>query len=389
MIAVSKALLPKLVPEDQQHRAMSVIAIQWGLGLICGPMLGGFLSDVMMKSTHPYFLPCLVCGVLQLTALIPLYIVRIPDLNAASDSKEYAEVPDSKTPRADNHSELEGAVVDDALESVQLTVINPAPESDSTSMQDDTQLEERTAVGSVVHCDSESLTEEPQTDCPIKEQAWYRNSDYQIMLLFYCCISLFSISTDEIISLWTIADISSGGLSASPNFVGTALAVTGCISLTFQIAVGPKLVAAWKYKGSATRGLLLVASSTATIPFINLLREYGGWCPMAGLVLASCFKQIGFYFAFTCSFVMLNNSVPKSHLGRANGVGMMLSSVFKFAGPAGFSPLFAWSLRPGHSFPFDSHLYFMLASAVLVCVATCVVPCIPGRLEQKRESSSS
>ena len=71
IMAVSKALVPALVPSERQPQAMSLISIQWQLGLLVGPTIGGMLAGKCC-GRFPYLLPCLICGGVQLVALWPL-----------------------------------------------------------------------------------------------------------------------------------------------------------------------------------------------------------------------------------------------------------------------------------------------------------------------------
>lgn len=71
VVALVKSILPKLVDKSETHRAMSFISITWAFGLSTGPVIGGWLSR-WCCGDHPYLLPCLVCGCLQLSGLIPL-----------------------------------------------------------------------------------------------------------------------------------------------------------------------------------------------------------------------------------------------------------------------------------------------------------------------------
>lgn len=69
---------------------------------------------------------------------------------------------------------------------------------------------------------------------------------------------------------------------------------------------------------------------------------------------------------FTCTFMLINNSVPATDRGTVNGLGMTLGSIGKGIGPAIGAPLFAWSASNGLGYPFDYHLVFTLAA--LTCV---------------------
>ena len=211
------------------------------------------------------------------------------------------------------------------------------------------------------------------------------------VLILYLIFSLTSITTEEVFSLWAVSSRESGGLSVNPQFIGSVIAVQGVASMVFQIFFGPRIVARWGLINSVQRGMVIAALSILPIPLMSdLLLSPGETVfdssskiiPIAFAIAAlAAMRMIGFYLCFTSSFVLLNNSVPSTHLGRVNGFAMGVASVSKFVGPALGSPLFAWSITGDHVFPFNRFCYFAGAAMLMFVSAGIFPPRVPRRLE--------
>ncbi|CAG8726523.1 305_t:CDS:2, partial [Funneliformis mosseae] len=83
---VAKSMLGELTDKTNQAKGFSVFGFCWGLGVIFGPMIGGYLSNPVDKypnifgncaflKEYPYFLPCLVAASVSFTGLIIGYFM--------------------------------------------------------------------------------------------------------------------------------------------------------------------------------------------------------------------------------------------------------------------------------------------------------------------------
>ena len=227
----------------------------------------------------------------------------------------------------------------------------------------------------------------------------WSNTAMQSVLILYVIFSLTSISTEEVFSLWAVSTRESGGLSVNPQFIGSVIAVQGVCSMVFQMFIGPKIVQRWGLINSVQRGMVIAALSILPIPLMSDLLlaptehvfDSTSKTIYVGLFMAAlaALRQVGFYLCFTTSFVLLNNSVPSTHLARVNGFAMGVASVSKFAGPALGSPLFAWSITGDHYFPFDKFCYFFFASGLMLVSAVIFPPRVPRRLENQNSETNT
>ncbi|XP_031560833.1 probable peptide/nitrate transporter At3g43790 [Actinia tenebrosa] len=85
LIGIAKAIISELCDHTNQSLGMSTLTSAYSLGLVFGPALGGFLSEVGRKYPHqfpkgsffarfPFLLPCLVNSALLVTSMIIIYI---------------------------------------------------------------------------------------------------------------------------------------------------------------------------------------------------------------------------------------------------------------------------------------------------------------------------
>ncbi|KAJ3081493.1 hypothetical protein HK102_002310, partial [Quaeritorhiza haematococci] len=80
-VGVAKCVLGEITDETNQAMGFSIFGLVWGIGMICGPMLGGFLSNPVTKYPdlfghidffrhYPYFLPCFVSALISITGFV-------------------------------------------------------------------------------------------------------------------------------------------------------------------------------------------------------------------------------------------------------------------------------------------------------------------------------
>ncbi|KAJ0229509.1 hypothetical protein HA466_0315350 [Hirschfeldia incana] len=163
---------------DEYHGlALSAVSTAWGIGLIIGPAMGGFLaqpakqypnlfSEESIFGKYPYFLPCLVMSFFAL--LVFIISLCIPET-------------------LHNHK-----------------------------IDNDVSNDESFDAGSLL-------------------KSWPLISS----IFVYCIFALHDMAYTEIFSLWANSPRKYGGLSYSTNDVGTVLAISGLGLFCFQVFVYP------------------------------------------------------------------------------------------------------------------------------------------------------
>ena len=103
------------------------------------------------------------------------------------------------------------------------------------------------------------------------------------------------------------------------------------------------------------------------LPFVTLFP--GRAAVFAALLVQQSLLRFALGTTFTCTFTILNNSVPTSARGRMQGLAMTIGSLARAVGPTMGVELFAWSLTNGLGFPWDVHFVFLLLGLLNVVPA--------------------
>ncbi|KAI3725790.1 hypothetical protein L1987_65583 [Smallanthus sonchifolius] len=281
-----KAYACELFPDRYQALALSSISTSWGIGLIIGPALGGFLAQPAEKfpslvssdslfGRFPYLLPCLCISFFALIVTIASF--WIPE-----------------TLHLHKKNELESA------------------EEERDEKKDSSLM------------------------------SLFKNWPLMSSIIVYCVFSLHDMAYTEIFSLWVESPKSLGGLNYSTGDVGTVLSITGVGLLLFQTALypvvekifGPIVVA-------RISGVLSIPLLTA-YPYIALL---SGFMLTFTLNAASIVKNVLSVSIITGTFMLQNTAVDQHQRGAANGIAMTLQSICKAIGPACGGALLSWSLK--------------------------------------------
>ncbi|CAA0827531.1 Protein ZINC INDUCED FACILITATOR-LIKE 1 [Striga hermonthica] len=264
-----------------------MISTSWGIGLVIGPAVGGFLAQPAEKYPHifskeslfgrfPYFLPCSVISAFALVAFFFSY--RLPETL---------------------HIHREENVK---------------------------WLEENTHEP--IHSERIEL---PELESSVSQRSLLKNWPLMSSIIVYCIFQLHDMAYSEIFSLWAVSPRNLGGLSFTTTIVGEVLAITGFGLVVFQLflytwvesLLGPVMV--------ARIGAVISIPLLSSYPFIARLSG-----PLLFLMLnsASMLKNILYISIITGLLVLQNRAVSQEQRGAANGISMTAMSVCKAIGPA-------------------------------------------------------
>ncbi|KAJ8635318.1 hypothetical protein MRB53_009585 [Persea americana] len=317
-----KAYASEVCRPEYQALSMSLISTSWGIGLIIGPALGGFLAQPAEKFPNlfsvdslfgrfPYFLPCLCTSVLAM--VVSVVCIWLPEtLHIHRENKK------------------------DISNSYEALEASP--------------------------CGSDLKDNNEGTDKRESGTSLFKNWPLMSAIIVYCAFSLHDMAYSEIFSLWAVSDRKYGGLSFSTQDVGVVLAVSGCGLLVFQLFLYPVV--------ERILGPIML-SRLAAILSIPVLSSYPFIAMLSGVTLtllincASLVKNVLSVTVITGTFILQNNAVPQHQRGAANGIAMTGQSLFKAFGPAGGGALFALAQkRQRASFLPGDHLVFFILNVV-------------------------
>ncbi|KAK4799775.1 hypothetical protein SAY86_025140 [Trapa natans] len=287
-----KAYSTEVFPYEYQALGISTVSTAWGIGLIIGPALGGFLAQPAEKypslfsedslfGRFPYLLPCLVISVFSLVVMIACF--WLPETlhmhNEQGDSYDNLESGKNKTAGAG----------------------------------------EKTPKKSLL-----------------------RNWPLMSSVIVYCVFSLVDMAYSEVFSLWAVSPRKLEGLSYSTEDVGEILSITGVGLLLFQTFFYPYID---RLLGSVMVARIFGALSIpllSSFPFIAML---SGISLAVMVTSASVLKNILSLSIVTGLFLLQNRAVEQDQRGAANGIAMTGMSLFKAVGPAVGGTILSWAQK--------------------------------------------
>ncbi|XP_068663237.1 probable peptide/nitrate transporter At3g43790 isoform X2 [Aristolochia californica] len=306
---------------EYQTLGVSIVSTAWGLGLIIGPALGGFLAQPAEKypqifnkdslfGRFPYFLPCLCISIYAIGVTISC--LWLPETlhkhNAESREGSYSN----------------GDIEYDSHDSGLIGGNKNGGQKDPT-------------------CNGNLL----------------KNWPLMSSIIVYCVFQLHDMAYTEIFSLWAVTDRKHGGLSFSSDNVGQVLAISGLGLLIFQLLLYPMIE---KILGPIN------VSRLAAVLSLPLLASYPYIAVLSGVVLsfvincASMLKNVLSVTITTGLFILQNNAVTQKQRGAASGLALTSQSLFKAVGPAGGGALFSWAQKRVDStfLPGDQMVFLIL-----------------------------
>ncbi|CAK8571039.1 unnamed protein product [Lathyrus sativus] len=311
-----KAYSTEIFREEKQGLGLSTVSAAWGIGLIIGPAIGGYLAQPTVKYPHlfpkdsfwdkfPYFLPSLVTS--SFAVVVAIACIWLPETlhnhPLSNESIEDAEV-------AETGSKKKGV--------------------DKIIQKDENLLKNWPLMSSVV---------------------------------VYSIFSLCDIAYQEVFSLWAVSPRRLGGLDFTTDNVGDVLAISGIGLIVSQIFFYPTL--------ERTFGPIRFARITAVFS-IPLLQSYPFIAMLSGMTLylviniASILKNVISMTIITGLFILQNRSVEQHQRGAANGIAMTAMSILQAVGPAGGGAVLAWSQKRIHaSFLPGTHMVFFVMNVVV------------------------
>ncbi|XP_074276154.1 protein ZINC INDUCED FACILITATOR-LIKE 1-like isoform X2 [Silene latifolia] len=299
----------------REHQALGVAMLSsaWGIGLVIGPALGGYLAQPAEKFPHifsqesifgrfPYFLVSLVISIFALIVFIICFWL----------------------PETLHSHDLEDAdfIASDDLEKSQST----------EGRASNTWL------------------------------SLLRNWPLMSVVILYCVFQLHDMAYIEIFSLWAVSPKSFGGLSLATEDVGQALAVAGVGLLLCQLLLYPVLERAFGPITVSRTGAVLSIALLSCYPFIAKL---SGRSQTLVIDLVSALKNVLSISITTGLFLLQNRAVSQRQRGAANGLSLCMMSLCKAAGPAAAGSLLSWAQsRQNASFLPGSHMVFFILNVI-------------------------
>ncbi|KAH9603317.1 hypothetical protein KSS87_013413 [Heliosperma pusillum] len=275
----------------REHQALGIATLSsaWGIGLVIGPALGGYLAQVsLLLSIFGDINLCTHCA--HYLLLAPMLMARL--VHMFTDNVFIACAVHMLTDNVLMQETLHSHDVDDA------------------DLMDSDDLEK-------------SYSAEGR-----KANTWLgllRNWPLMSVVIIYCVFQLHDMAYIEIFSLWAVSPKAFGGLSLATEDVGQALAVAGVGLLLCQLLLYPVLERAFGPIIISRTGAVLSIALLSCYPFIAKLT---GTSLSIVIDLASALKNAFSISITTGLFLLQNRAVSQRQRGAANGLALWSHMVF-------------------------------------------------------------
>lgn len=391
IIGAEKAAIGEAFHKDDQSRAFTYFALVWGIGTLTGPLMGGLLSspcgpggllngtsssssfcqEGSLMVTKPFFLPCLVTGMISLIALVVIITsfeetlpgkmrrggsgLKSKSSDAAFLLSEYNLVADGDAYNATykNGNEIEMIETKRMLK----------------QQQQQQHFGDQEEASSFVINDSAIDIHSPPPLQAISQ--WWQIPSVSLSLIGYALICLLFIMIDELTPIFASADVLQGGLGFSTKQLTPSLSISGLSLVIWTLTGFPYLMDNYGAVFTTRIGLWLAIPNALLIPAATLRwgNSTGGMSSVTSqgtMILALIAKSINATNAFTACIVLVNVAAPKEYLGKINGVGQTLASLMRGTGPL----IGGWLWAVAVNLASPGHQYLPFAVAAVIALLT-------------------
>ncbi|KAH7036937.1 major facilitator superfamily domain-containing protein, partial [Linnemannia elongata] len=277
-VGVAKSMLGEIADSSNQSQAFSLFGFAWGIGMIVGPFLGGYLAnpaqtfpeifgDWEFFIEYPYFLPCFVASMGGVVGFLVGYFF----LKETKGMRGGVLVET-------NDKDIDDDYYNNTSSASQYQGVGLSPLSITT-------------------------------------------------IVAYSMLALHSIVFEEVYALYAVTPVVSHGLGWTAIQLSTSLACMGIVQLVMQFVVYPMLErrfsAVWLFRCAQ----LMYCGVYISFPLIRAFvvdesdTETGGQLARVRylVLMTLVFKYLCSVFSYTSVMVMITNSSPPHLLGTVNG----------------------------------------------------------------------
>ncbi|KAG5466862.1 hypothetical protein LSCM1_01039 [Leishmania martiniquensis] len=180
------------------------------------------------------------------------------------------------------------------------------------------------------------------------------------MLLLYMLLSAADMAVQEILSLWAIAHVEKGGLGFGADKVGYII-LTNSVPCVVSNLLFYKACSRYVNKLALFRLAVMWCSISITLlPFTSYVDL--NYFLFPAVVLCTSVRQFFASWCYGLVTMLTAQSAPPAHVGSIMGINQSCGALVRALIPFAVTPLFAWSITSGHSFPLDHVFVFFLSA---------------------------
>ncbi|KAL3900423.1 MAG: hypothetical protein SGCHY_001349 [Lobulomycetales sp.] len=302
ILSVSKTYIAEITDETNQARGFSILGMNKALGLLIGPILGGYLSDPVEKypwlfadngfwfdllSKYPYFLPTMIVATLAFAQTILAYLYLEETLpmdkrmiNSSPNPQEEVLIP----LLADRDDNFNGSTADGEQDD-----FNPVDPEDASG---------------------ETIPAKPSIFMLLKDPS------IRYSILMYAIIQSYNFVYDECFALYARLEHSLGGLDWESKHIGMAFSFGGLSLLLFQMFIFYRIERRLGPIKTFRLGVSLLIPCFLVVPRTRWLlvgldnaRQLNQETALIWVLVLACtaLRSISSLMAFTSAFILIAN----------------------------------------------------------------------------------
>ncbi|KAK5104659.1 hypothetical protein LTS08_002550 [Lithohypha guttulata] len=365
-IGVMRTMLSEIVQEKRfQSRAFLLLPMCFNIGVVIGPILGGFLADpisafpnvfgpgsllggkngVSWMVAFPYALPNLFSGIFIFISAMCVVFGLDETHEALRDKPDYGRkvgrlVTDLICRRRDRTGYSQVATDETEMQPTPTTPTVPASSGETVFPRSVPDIERQPMVSPTMN---PPKTGHNTNTSPFRQ---ILTKNVLLTLAQHHLLAFHVSSFNALIFLLLPAPRANnegfhfpslrftGGLGLSQEKVGLAMAILGVIGLPLQILLYPTLNTRIGTLPSYRLFLPFSVLAYTTLPFLVLVPNQPAWLVWILLSLVLAAQVLSRTFALTGTVILVNNSSPsRTSLGTIHGVAQSASSAARMLGP--------------------------------------------------------
>ncbi|XP_052820367.1 uncharacterized protein LOC128246215 [Mya arenaria] len=416
-VGTAKTILYEISDNTNQAVGMSIISVAWGSGIIVGPAVGGYLAnpcksypDVFPSEgffyKFPYFIPGFAAFIICLIPFL-LDVFLLPEtlkqeIEIESDPEDVHDktslhslphhspclspVPRFKplhlpyprplpSPAASSHSHYHFSF-DPPTPCLKIPRQTISVQSATAIVIEDSNGAVQTDNGNVDVQKVDQTCFKKFLNYPVIQMM--RQFEVIVAVSLYSLFSFSVIGVEEIFTVWAATDVLLDGLGFEPNEIGAALGASSFPLLFLQLFVFPNLCRRLGIKKTLLVCTLILLAVTQAMPCLHLLSSnpVSLWTL---LILLSCVQKLMVSCVFSCTGLLINNSVQPHLAGTVNGLAMTVTAMTRSIAPLFGGSVYTWIVSYASKNigpPFDISFVFFLFGLIyfIVCLVGVTIP---------------
>lgn len=390
---IVKTYVAEITDSTNQARAFSYLSLFGGLGMVVGPMVGGYCAQPVQKypslfppgsllDKFPYLLPSLVSAFLNIILLILAFVylteTRKPTYVNLKQSEDDEAKDDVNTERkigtsislAENgkENETEKEMEDFSSSDKETAVLITDEEGESESIDDTESLGNGGNLGTISQPNQSALRK--WLSERFQKLGMLKDRNVLLSCGLYAFYGFTSSTYGEVLPLFALLPISLGGMNFNTDQIGNLATIAGATIILFNMLFYHKIVHKFGLIRTfqiGTAGLVVLHLMIAEVPRWTLqgnstentfiVPHFDFWMLM---IFVSCLFWCGRQMQLTSLMQLISNSVTPRDMGAVNGLAQSIVALTRMFAPTFGSTVLAWSVSVNAYWFLTSRFVFII-----------------------------